>query len=129
VSGKFYIREDTKVIQERGGGSCLGLKELDGEGHAIGVRGGSQLVLEECGESSSSMVYDKKRGEMREEGLDVCLTTGWPFLQGGSFINKDGDTVLVILNEAEAEVGVVIQNGNMLLSLDGHSIATVVVAK
>ncbi|GMI44283.1 hypothetical protein TrCOL_g12668 [Triparma columacea] len=129
VSGKFYIREDTKVIQERGGGSCLGLKELDGEGHAIGVRGGSQLVLEECRESSSSMVYDKKRGEMREEGLDVCLTTGWPFLQGGSFINKDGDTVLVILNEAEAEVGVVIQNGNMLLSLDGHSIATVVVAK
>ncbi|GMH46406.1 hypothetical protein TrRE_jg2400 [Triparma retinervis] len=130
VSGKFSIEEDSKEILESGGDRCLGLKELAGEGHAIGIRGGSQLVLQECaGGSTSEMIYDKKRGEIREENLGVCLTTGWPFLQGGSFVNKDGDTVLVILNEAEAEAGVAIQNGNMLLNMDGHSIATVVVAK
>ena len=131
-SGKYHVHEDTEEIQEGKTGECLGLKELEGRGHAIGVRGGSQLVLEECGgevgkQGKQKLVFDTKKGELRETNLNVCLTTGWPFLQAGSFVNQEGKTILLVLNEGEGEVEVTIENGEFLLDIEGHSIVTVLI--
>jgi len=33
------------------------------------------------------------------EGGDTCVTTGWPFLQAGAFVDKDGmNRTMIVLN-------------------------------
>jgi len=65
------------------------------------------------------------------EGGDVCMTTGWPFLQVGGFIDRnEGKKTVVILNEASDNANYVLRGdeGDILMtsSIPGHSIQTLV---
>ncbi len=65
------------------------------------------------------------------DGDDICVTTGWPFLQAGGFIDSEGkNKTMVILNEASDPANFVLRGdeGQVLMtsSIPGHSIQTVV---
>ena len=34
-------------------------------------------------------------GELKSSVQDLCVTAGWPFLTGVSFVNPEGETVVV----------------------------------
>jgi glucosylceramidase len=76
-------------------------------------------------------------GEIRSSifedlGGDVCVTTGWPFLQVGAFIGpgNQGNKTVVVLNEASEPANYVLRNGKgevfMTNSIQSHSIQTIV---
>jgi glucosylceramidase len=65
-----------------------------------------------------------------DKGGETCLTTGWPFLQVGAYIDKDRrKKTVVILNEASDPANFIIRgDGNEILltnSIPAHSIQTV----
>ncbi len=66
------------------------------------------------------------------ESGDVCLTTGWPFLQVGAFQNGDegdNDNVVIVLNEANDSANFVLEiDGEIPIvsaSIPAHSIQTI----
>ena len=78
--------------------------ELENGGNAVGIRSGSQLSsFDDQAKCKGFELYDD---EFHHEGLDVCLTTGWPQLQGLSFNDAEGNVVSVLLNEGEEDVKV-----------------------
>ena len=81
-------------------------------------------------------VFDPSTGEIYstifdEFGGEVCLTTGWPFLQVGAFdTSATGNTAnaAVILNEAGETANYVLKNKEKTTltgSIPPHSIQTV----
>lgn len=67
---------------------------------------------------------------------ELCMTTGWPFLQVGAFkpANSEDDHTIVILNEADDEANfaldVVMDEGKEVLmkySIEAHTIQTVLI--
>lgn len=82
------------------------------------------IYTEETGEVSSAFFCDI------EGGGEVCLTTGWPFLQVGAFDtpNSDSEKTVVILNEAGQAANYALKDGaNVILtaSIPAHSIQTI----
>lgn len=87
-----------------------------------------------CGEPWAEWVHDPATGEIYStqfEGGEVCLTTGWPFLQVGAFdssaTGKSAKTA-VILNEAGESANYVFKDRETTLltgSIPPHSIQTV----
>ena len=66
---------------------------------------------------------------MYEPNLDACLTTGWPFLQAGAFLGRDGEDVIIVLNEAEDGVLVKLVGGlqgEMMMEVEPHAVKTLV---
>lgn len=64
-------------------------------------------------------------------GADTCLTTGWPFLQVGAFVDKeDKNKTMVVLNEASDPANYIVRgdDGEILMtnSIPAHSIQTVI---
>ena len=60
------------------------------------------------------------------EHFDLCLTSGWPFLQVGGFLTEDKTlTTLVILNEADTEVDVRLDEIGAVLQMPPHSVKTI----
>ena len=53
----------------------------------------------------------------------MCLTTGWPYLQAGSFQDQDKNIVTIILNEAEKEVKVEIDG--VRFDVEAHSVKSI----
>jgi len=80
--------------------------------------------------------FDESTGEVvssffEKEGGDTCLTTGWPFLQVGAFVDKDEQNrTLIVLNEASDPANYVLRGdvGEILMtnSIPAHSIQTVI---
>ncbi len=80
--------------------------------------------------------FNKTTGELtsslfENDGGDVCVTTGWPFLQVGAFIDRnEGKKTVVILNEASDNANYVLRGGEgdilMTASIPSHSIQTLV---
>mmetsp|Transcript_10361 Transcript_10361/g.15191 ORF Transcript_10361/g.15191 Transcript_10361/m.15191 type:complete len:863 (+) Transcript_10361:90-2678(+) len=113
--------------------SCIVIKPLENEGGAYGERGGAQAIIGDCSDSSAAWIYSEEVGELMstffsKKGGDVCLTTGWPFLQVGAFKNPSSENVVVILNEADESANYVLQDGDkvvMTSSIPAHSIQTV----
>ncbi len=79
---------------------------------------------------------DERIGEISSNkfGDEVCITTGWPFLQVGAFLGPPDDDdhsnkTIIVLNEASEPANYVLRNGNeevfMTNSIQGHSIQTV----
>jgi hypothetical protein len=113
-------------------GRCLGL--------AGGVNEpGALLELQPCAGSGSpakaqqQLVFDAESGEVRLGGgggrPQLCLTVGWPMLTGAAFLDTHKRTVVVLLNEADAETKVVISDsvkGDSWLGMSPKSIMTVV---
>ena len=116
------------------GPKCLAIEELKNDGGAYGTRGGSQVVLGNCSDPSAIWTLSEETGEISssyfEEG-EVCMTTGWPFLQMGAFLTPNGETkrTMVILNEAAEGANYIIRNKqDVVLTgvIPAHSIQTVV---
>jgi glucosylceramidase len=108
--------------------SCIVVKELQNQGGAYGYRGGSQVALGDC--DSPAAEWTVEEGEIISSylGDDVCMTTGWPFLQMGAFETAGNDNAIVILNEANEAANYVLKDGMSVIlagSIPAHSIQTV----
>jgi glucosylceramidase len=87
-----------------------------------------------CASPGAMWKYEEgTRGEITssylEEG-EVCMTTGWPFLQMGAFSTPNGesDNTVVLLNEARDSANYVLYNGDDVIlsgSIPPRSIQTV----
>jgi len=112
---------------------CLVLKPLKNKGGAYGPKGGSQVTLGKCNSTAASWSYSKETGEVVSSALEegeVCMTTGWPFLQIGAFSTPNGesDKTVVLLNEAKDAANYVLYDGTEILlsgSIPPRSIQTI----
>jgi glucosylceramidase len=122
---------------KRANDSCLVIRELRNNGGAFGPRGGAQVTVGRCDEESAKWFTDKEtgmassfyfaEGDVRNE---VCITTGWPFLQMGAFSTPNGDAsnAIVVLNEANDAANYAIRNSHMVVmtaSIPPRSIQTI----
>lgn len=116
--------------------SCLVAQPLRNGGGAYGPRGGAQVSIGSCDDAWAEWIFDQSTGEIystifEEFGGEVCLTTGWPFLQVGAFdtpAKGPGARAAVILNEAGETANYVFKDkGKTLLtgSIPPHSIQTI----
>jgi len=120
------------------GENCLVASPLEANGGAYGPRGGAQVRVGKCDQPSAAWKFRNKTGEListffEDYGGDTCLTTGWPFLQIGAFVDRNNGNekkTMIVLNEAEDPANYIIRNGDgqivMTNSIPGHSIQTVV---
>ena len=122
----------------KGTQKCVVIQELQNGGGAYGGRGGAQVALGSCSGASARWNLDEETGEASSvyfttDGSganEVCLTTGWPFLQMGAFLTPNGEAskTVVILNEASDAANYALQDEtNVVLtgSIPPRSIQTV----
>jgi len=113
---------------------CLVVRKLKNGGGAYGPRGGAQVSLGDCESDNAQWSWNEATGEMSSPffGDDVCMTTGWPFLQMGAFETPSGDRSVVILNEAAASANYVLTGTKdepvVAGSIPPHSIQTVLIS-
>lgn len=116
--------------------SCLVVQPLRNNGGAYGPRGGGQINVGDCSHSWAEWTFDTTTGEIssmafEEVGGEVCVTTGWPFLQVGAFdTSSTGDkaNAVVVLNEAGEAANFILRNDGveiMSSSIPPHSIQTI----
>ncbi|KAL7547750.1 hypothetical protein ACHAWF_015042 [Thalassiosira exigua] len=116
--------------------SCLVVQPLRNSGGAYGPRGGAQVNIGRCDDPWAEWVFDHSTGEIystvfEQYGGEVCLTTGWPFLQVGAFdTSATGKSAraAVVVNEAGETANYVFKNkGKTILtaSIPPHSIQTI----
>lgn len=114
--------------------SCLVIRPLSNDGGAYGPRGGAQVAVGSCSSLASEWIFDEDAGEFSSQFFsgegEVCLTTGWPFLQVGAFDtpNAEDTKAVVVLNEAGEPANYVLKDGEKVLmtsSIPAHSIQTV----
>jgi glucosylceramidase len=114
--------------------TCLVVLPVANRGGSYGPKGGGQVTIGDCSESSALWNYNV-HGEVRssygDHNLgDVCLTTGWPFLQIGAFLSPSGEKIAIILNEAaDAANYELLVDGEVKLTnaIPPHAIQTLVV--
>jgi glucosylceramidase len=126
TAGKFDMvqtREDglVKFVQTNAykakANRCLVLRKLKNNGGASGPKGGAQVSFGSCDSPTALWNYSETTGEIisafLEEG-EVCMTTGWPFLQIGAFSTPNGesDHTVVLLNEARDSANFVLYDGD-----------------
>mmetsp|Transcript_14995 Transcript_14995/g.30216 ORF Transcript_14995/g.30216 Transcript_14995/m.30216 type:complete len:117 (-) Transcript_14995:509-859(-) len=95
------------------------------------------LLLHVCAfVAQAEWFFDEETGEISSDylladGGEVCLTTGWPFLQAGAFSTPAGEEEksVIILNEAAEAANFVLKDPKgkpiMSSSIPAHSIQTV----
>jgi glucosylceramidase len=112
---------------------CLVLRRLKNNGGAYGPKGGAQVTYGNCTSAAALWQYSEETGEIISANLDegeVCMTTGWPFLQIGAFSTPNGesDHTVVLLNEAKDSANYVLYDGDDPLlsgSIPPRSIQTI----
>ena len=128
--------DDTvKIAVTNAESSCLIVQELHNGGGAYGPRGGAQVAFGDCGSEAAQWTVNKDTGEIVSSylGDDVCMTTGWPFLQVGAFNTPNSpasERTVVILNEAAQSANYVLKDGETVVmtgSIPAHSIQTVLI--
>ena len=112
---------------------CLVVQKLSNNGGAYGPRGGAQVTVGSCEEESAIWSIDSEFGEASSTflGDEVCMTTGWPFLQMGAFVTPGNNMqkTVVLLNEASDSANFALKDGNKLVvtsSIPARSIQTYV---
>lgn len=113
--------------------TCLVLQPLKNGGGAYGPKGGAQVTLGPCNSTAALWSYSPEIGEAISKELEegeVCMTTGWPFLQIGAFTTPNGesDKTVVLLNEARDAANYVLYDGDDVLlsgSIPPRSIQTI----
>lgn len=110
---------------------CLVVRKLSNKGGAYGPRGGAQVTIGGCTNSTSLWKFDRHTGEISSyllAGIDevsgtpleseaVCMTTGWPFLQMGAFAAPSGNKTVVVLNEANDPANyALVDNGQLIMT-------------
>mmetsp|Transcript_5326 Transcript_5326/g.15516 ORF Transcript_5326/g.15516 Transcript_5326/m.15516 type:complete len:892 (-) Transcript_5326:169-2844(-) len=134
-------REGTvNIVLKNGDGgkevSCIVLQPLRNGGGALGPRGGAQINIGACNAPAAEWSYNAKTGEIlshhfADYGGEVCLTTGWPFLQVGAFQTPTAEEgkAVILLNEAGETANFVLRDGNgkaiVASSIPAHSIQTI----
>lgn len=118
---------------------CLVIAKLENNGGAYGPLGGAQVALGSCDDDSARWRISQTTGEAMSTYFadsdgqnEVCLTTGWPFLQMGAFSTPTGDAskTVVVLNEAGDAANYAIQEGDSVLitcTIPPRSIQTVLI--
>jgi glucosylceramidase len=116
---------------------CLVILELMNRGGSYGPLGGAQVALGDCSRKSAKWRLDLQAGRASSTFFaddksenEVCITTGWPFLQMGAFLTPNGSSpkTVVILNEAKDSANYALKDDhNFLLtgSIPPRSIQTV----
>ncbi|KAL3936239.1 MAG: hypothetical protein SGBAC_008397 [Bacillariaceae sp.] len=113
---------------------CLVLGDLGNGGGALGPRGGAPVKYGSCASAQSKWQYtDPSGGEITTTVLgagEVCMTTGWPFLQMGAFSTPHGESesTVLLLNEARDSANYVLYDGDDVIlsgSIPPRSIQTV----
>ena len=108
---KNFVESSGKTSKKE---NCLVIRKLQNNGGAYGPRGGAQVTIGSCTNSTSLWSFDREWGELISYELasldsesgeprdseTICMTTGWPFLQMGAFTSPNSDKIVVILNEA-----------------------------
>jgi glucosylceramidase len=98
---------DQGQMVDRESNLCVGLS-------ADSLESGALLSLGACVETSPTQTFsvDDRTGEIRWKGVSeadpFCWTAGWPFLSTVGFLDPEGRTVLVVLNEASVAVEITI---------------------
>mmetsp|Transcript_24729 Transcript_24729/g.36686 ORF Transcript_24729/g.36686 Transcript_24729/m.36686 type:complete len:394 (-) Transcript_24729:103-1284(-) len=115
--------------------SCMILKPLENNGGAYGPRGGAQVTIGSCNSVEANWAFDENSGEVRSKffalkGGEVCMTTGWPFLQVGAFSTPlaPENKAVVVLNEAGESANFVLKDSGKIVlstSIPAHSIQTI----
>jgi glucosylceramidase len=97
--------------------SCLVVQPLRNSGGAYGARGGAQVNVGSCDHPWAEWVFESRTGEITSSAFDdlgnVCLTTGWPFLQVGAFDTSATATAtgaVIVTNEAGEHANYVLKN-------------------
>jgi len=127
------VLRNSKVDSQK---SCLVVQPLMNDGGAYGPRGGAQVNIGNCEHPWAEWVFDPASGEIystvfADFGGDVCLTTGWPFLQVYAFDTSaagETDYTAIILNEAGEAANYVFRNNKkttLAASIPPHSIQTI----
>jgi len=127
-----FIFENSKDAE--GNSYCLVILPLENDGGAYGPLGGAQVTIGNCIDTSAVWSYNIEKGEISSHlfssnvgGEDVCLTTGWPFLQVGAF-SKESRKTVIILNEASEPANYILRHEGkvfMTNSIPAHSIQTI----
>lgn len=116
------LLENTDAVE---GENCVVVQPLKSNGGAYGPRGGAQVTIGKCDQESAIWQLDKVSGEVissffDSDGGDTCLTTGWPFLQVGAYIDREKKKrTIIVLNEASDPANYVIRsedNNEILLT-------------
>lgn len=134
-NGRYLIR--LLNHPKKGDKLCLVILELKNGGGSYGPMGGAQLALGHCSHESAKWKLDINSGRASstffaddKNDNEVCITTGWPFLQMGAFLTPNGSSAkaVVILNEGKDSANYALKDdGNVLLtgSIPPRSIQTV----
>lgn len=104
---KINYKLDTSQLVDKQSGMCLTARD------DLSWSGGSLVwaVCDTTGQAKNQRwKFDHKTGEVRPVGSDLCLTAGWPFLQGVAFLTPSGDKVAIVMNEANAMTPLVIHD-------------------
>ena len=137
------VLQDKKTKKRDSKTSCLVVQPLRNNGGAYGPRGGAQVNIGNCDDIWAEWDHNPSMGEISSTvfgGNEVCLTTGWPFLQVGAFDTTSSSAtytgsnkattskkVVVILNEAGESANYILKDeGKMIMtgSIPPHSIQT-----
>ena len=128
---KFIATNLTQQSKDK----CMVVQPLQNNGGSYGPRGGAQATLGNCEDSSAEWKFDDLTGEIKSHFFgsgqrEVCLTTGWPFLQVGAFDTPNGEMrkATIILNEAAEPANYVLRNdGEVFItnSIPAHSVQTI----
>lgn len=139
ISGDKDGRYEVRLLNhpKRHGKLCLVIHELKNGGGSYGPSGGALLALGDCGSKAAMWKLDIDTGRASSTYFaddtsdnEVCITTGWPFLQMGAFLTPKGSSAetVVILNEAKDSANYALMDrGNVVLtgSIPPRSIQTV----
>lgn len=134
----FVLQQDEKKKKQDTNASCLVVQPLRNNGGAYGPRGGAQVNIGNCDDIWAEWDHNPSMGEISSTvfgGNEVCLTTGWPFLQAGAFDTTSSSATntgsnkaaAVILNEAGESANYILKDkGKTIMSgsIPPHSIQT-----
>merc|ERR1712129_549014 len=98
AAGAFELvddEDDVKIVLRNGtqdeGRNCLKIDLLPNDGGAYGSsRGGAPVIIGDC--EHPSAIWKLDNGQITSSyltGGNVCLTTGWPFLQVSAFVTPN----------------------------------------
>ena len=68
-------------------------------------------------------------GEVISKVGDMCITAGWPMLTSAAFKDPEGQTIVILLNEATASTEIVLKDslkGFMKFGINSRSMQTIV---
>eukprot|EP00978_Attheya_sp_CCMP212_P005046 scaffold11161_cov52-Attheya_sp.AAC.2 len=111
---------------------CLIVKPLGNGGGAYGPRGGAQVTYGNCSHGGAVWTMNEETGEFisdmfAQDGGDVCMTTGWPFLQMSAF-DTPSDKTVVVLNEGGESANFILRDDTTVIMsahIPAHSIQTI----